>query len=150
MNRLATLTAIAALSFSSPAVAAENEPSPLAATTVKLAPIAPPSTELVTKRPPILPVLYTTFGAMQAWDIYSTAAALKAGARERNPFAAPIAGNPASMIALKAMSTAGTIYFTERIWKTNRVAAVIVLVAINGATAAISLHNTRNVRAASR
>jgi len=54
------------------------------------------------------------------------------------------------LIALKAMSTAGAIYFTERIWKTNRVAAVIVLVAINGATAAISLHNTRNVRAASR
>jgi hypothetical protein len=105
---------------------------------------------MVTSRPPILPVLYMTFGAMQAWDIYSTTAALKAGVREGNPVAASVAGNPASLIALKVMSTAGTIYFTERMWKNNRVAAVIVLAAINGATAAISLHNTRNARAARR
>jgi hypothetical protein len=138
------------LTISIPAAAAEEEPGPQVATVVKLAPLAAPSAGVVMKRPPILPVLYATYGVMQAWDIYSTTAALKAGARETNPIAAPVARNPASLIALKAVSTAGTIYFTERLWKNNRTAAVIVLAAINGATAAISLHNTRNARTPSR
>lgn len=150
MNRLATLTAIIALAISSPAAADENANRPVAPSTVTLAPMAPLPIEAVIKRPTILPVLYATFGVMQAWDIYSTTAALNAGASERNPIAAPIAGNPASLIALKAVSTASTIYFAERMWKNNRVAAVIVLAAVNGATAAISLHNMRNVRAATR
>jgi hypothetical protein len=146
MNRLAILTTIAVLTMSSPALAAEKESSPPMVASTKMTPIAPLSTGVAPKRPPILPILYSTFGAFQAWDIYSTTAALKTGARERNPIAAPVAGSPDSLITLKAMSTAGTIYFAERIWKTNRVAAVILLAAINGGTATISLHNMRNVR----
>jgi hypothetical protein len=146
-NRLAALTTIAALCIATPVLAGENESAPLSATPVKVVAMAPPSVEGVTKRPQMLPVLYATYGVMQAWDIYSTTAALKAGATERNPVAAPIAGNPASLVALKVMSTAGTIYFAERIWKKNRVAAVIVLAAINGATAAVSLRNMRNAHA---
>jgi hypothetical protein len=146
-NRLASLTTIAALCMATPVLAAENESTPLAATPLRIVAMAPAPVEGVTNRPQILPVLYATYGVMQAWDIYSTTAALKAGATERNPIAAPVAANPASLIALKAVSTAGTIYFTERIWKNNRVAAVIVLAAINGATAAVSLRNMRNTRA---
>lgn len=98
------------------------------------------------KRPAILPALYVSFGAVQAWDIYTTSAALKNGAREANPVAAQFAGNSAQMIALKAGTTAGTIFFVERLWRQNRAAAVIVLAAINGATAAVAAHNARNAQ----
>lgn len=96
------------------------------------------------KRPVILPVLYASLGAMQSWDIYSTSSALKAGAKEANP----VAGNFGSMIGLKAATTAGTIFFAERMWKKNKVAAIAMLAGLNGATAAISMHNMRNAHVA--
>jgi hypothetical protein len=71
------------------------------------------------KRPALLPVLYASLGVMQAWDVYSTSAAMKAGAREANPAAAAFAGNAGSLIALKATTTASTIFFAERMWKKN-------------------------------
>lgn len=98
------------------------------------------------KRPAVLPALYVSFGAVQAWDVYTTSAALKNGAREANPVAAPFAGSSAQMFALKAASTAGTVYFVERLWKQNKVAAVVVMAAINGATAAIAMNNARNAQ----
>ena len=99
----------------------------------------------------MLPALYVSLGAMQALDVYSTRAALKAGAREANAVAAPFAGNTGSMLGLKVASTAGTILFAERMWKKNKVGAIVMLAAINGATAAVSMHNMRNARlAASR
>jgi hypothetical protein len=100
------------------------------------------------KRPAVLPVLYASLGVMQAWDVYSTSAAMRAGAREANPAAAPFAGNAGSLIAMKATTTAGTILFAERMWKKNKVGAIVMLAAINGATAAVSLHNMRNARIA--
>jgi hypothetical protein len=110
---------------------------------------APMSISVVqAKRPAILPALYASLGVMQAWDIYSTSAAMKAGAREANPAAAPFAGNAGSLIALKATTTASTIFFAERMWKKNKVAAIVMLTAINGATAAVSIHNMRNARIA--
>jgi len=102
----------------------------------------------VAKRPAVLPALYVSLGAMQALDIYSTRAALKAGARESNAVAAPFAGNTASMLGLKVASTAGTILFAERMWKTNKVGAIVMLAAINSATAAVSMHNMRNAKIA--
>jgi hypothetical protein len=96
------------------------------------------------KRPAILPALYASLGAMQAWDVYSTRAALQAGAREANPAAAAFAGNPRSLVGVKVASTITTIFFAERMWKKNKVGAVVMLVAINGATAAVSMRNMRN------
>ena len=100
------------------------------------------------KRPAIIPALYVTLGAVQAWDALATNAALNAGAREANPAVAPFASNPGSLIGAKAAATAGTIFFAERLWKKNKVAAVVMLAAINGATAAVSMHNMRNSRVA--
>ena len=128
MKRIALMT-VAALSISTLAIAGEKE--------------------ATMKRPAILPAMYVTSAAVQAMDVYSTTMALKAGARESNPVAAPFAGNPGSMIGLKVVSTASAIYFTEKMWKTNPVKAVLVLAAINSATAMISMHNMKNVRAAS-
>lgn len=139
---------IVALSLSSFAAAAEKEDRTLADVIESFALTAPMSDDVPVKRPAILPALYVTFAAMQAWDLYSTSAALKVGARESNPLAAAFAGTPGSMIALKAVSTASTIFFAERLWKSHRVAAVVVMTAINGATAAVALHNMRTARAA--
>lgn len=124
------IAAVLGLSLSSaaPAVAAEEE------------------TIATIDRPAILPALYATLGAMQAWDVYSTRAAIQAGAREANPAAAAFAGSAGSMLGLKAATTASTIFFAERMWKKNKLGAVVMMVAINGATAAVSMHNMRNAK----
>jgi hypothetical protein len=100
------------------------------------------------KRPMILPALYVSLGAVQAWDVYSTSAALKAGAIERNPLVAPVVGNSGGMIALKLATAGTTVFFAERLWKKNRVAAIVMMAGINGATAAVAMRNIRNARTA--
>jgi hypothetical protein len=54
------------------------------------------------------------------------------------------------MIGLKAATMAGTIFFSERMWKTNKVGAIVMMAAINGATAAVSMHNMQNAKNAGR
>jgi hypothetical protein len=98
------------------------------------------------KRPAVLPVLYVALGAIQAWDVMSTSAAIKAGAHEGNQAAAPFANNTGALLSLKAVTTASTLFFAERAWKKNRVAAVVMMVAINSGIAAVSVTNMRNTR----
>jgi hypothetical protein len=97
-------------------------------------------------RPAALPVMYATLGALHALDVYSTRQALAAGAREANPLMEKAFGNADAMTAVKALSMAGTIYFTERAWKKNRKGAVVMMALINGATAAIAANNLRNAK----
>src|SRR5437016_11726501 len=61
---------------------------------------------------------------LQAWDLYSTSLALKAGAHEANAAAAPFASNKGSMLGLKAATMAGTILCAEKMWKKNRVGEI--------------------------
>src|SRR5256885_3888541 len=123
----------------SPAAAAEN---------VTIAPAMTTIYHPQMNRPVLLPALYATLGLVQAWDLYSTTTALKAGAREANPVAAPFARSTGSLVALKAATTAGTIFFAERMWRKNRVGAFVLMGVINGATAAVAVHNMRNARLA--
>ena len=142
-----TIAAFVGLSLSGVGVAAaaEKEEMKLADAGGVIVPMAPLSDYSPTvKRPAILPALYVTLGAMQVWDVYSTRAAIGAGAREANPTAAAFSRNAGALLGLKAATTAGTILFAERMWKKNKVGAVVMLVAINGATAAVSMHNMRN------
>lgn len=111
---------------------------------VLAAPVAPK-----VKRPTILPVLYATLGATQAWDVYSTRSALTSGAREANPATAAFSSNTGTLMGMKVATTAGTILFAERMWKKNKVAAILMLTAINGATAVVSMHNMRNAKVSS-
>jgi hypothetical protein len=97
-------------------------------------------------RPAALPLMYATLGALNALDVYSTRHALAAGAREANPLMDRASGNAGAMMAVKAASMAGTIYFTERAWKKNRKGAIITMAIINGATAAIVANNLRNAK----
>jgi hypothetical protein len=110
------------------------------------APVDPPLTSRISPRPaPLLP-MYASLVVLQGLDVYVTSSAVRNGAREANPVMKPVATNQAASIAVKAAATAGIIYFTERAWKQNRKGAVILLTAINVATAAVVAHNTQVAR----
>ena len=98
------------------------------------------------RRPGILPAMYASFGALQVLDVYSTRRAINAGATEANPVMKGVAGNSAAMLAVKSAATAFSIYCTEKAWKRNRKVAVILMAALNGATAAVAAHNLRQAR----
>ena len=63
------------------------------------------------RRPGAMTAMYGTLAVLQALDIYSTRRALNRGGSEVNPLMEKAAGQNASMIAVKAISTATSIYF---------------------------------------
>jgi hypothetical protein len=93
------------------------------------------------RRPALLPALYASNVVLQALDAHSTLTALKQGAREANPMMQGVAGNPTALIAVKAGAAAGTIYFAEKLWRRNRVAAIALMAAVNGVSAIVVAHN---------
>jgi hypothetical protein len=95
-------------------------------------------------RPNMLPVLYGSYGLLQAMDIVSTKRAIAAGAHEANPLAQK--GNLGSTLAIKGASGAATFFAAEKLWKKNRTGAVLLMVAANGISAAVVSHNLSNAR----
>jgi hypothetical protein len=107
----------------------------------------PQAQSLVTparKRPtPLLP-MYVSFAVLQGYDYATTASALSSGAgREANPVMAPIVGNRAAFLAVKAGTAAGTMWIAERMWKKHPVGAILFMAALNGMTATVVTHNVR-------
>jgi hypothetical protein len=94
--------------------------------------------------------LYASLAALQGFDIFTTSKAVARGADEANPLMKPVAGKSMASVVVKAAATAGSIYFTERAWKQNRKGAVILMTAINVATAAVVAHNTQVARQQAR
>lgn len=92
-------------------------------------------------RPVPLVGLYVSLASLQVLDITSTRRALNAGGVEANPLVAPLAGSPLAMLALKAGVTGATIYASERLWKKNRMAAVLTMIGLNAAYGAVVAHN---------
>ena len=93
-------------------------------------------------RPAALAPLYVSVATLQALDYASTTRALSSGAGvEANPMMRSIVGNRAAFMAVKVAATAGVILAGEKMWKKNRVAAVILVAALNGALAPIVAHN---------
>lgn len=151
------LSVIVALSLSGTPAPAPAESASLgravAETPIAAAALAPPASGVEAwmidrpeRRPAALPALYASLGALHALDAYSTRCALAAGAHEANPLMRKPAGSSGATLAVKAASTAATIFFAERAWKKNRKGAVILMVAINGAMAAVSARNFRNAQ----
>lgn len=99
------------------------------------------------RRPASLPGMYSTLAALNVLDVYSTMRAMENGAREANPFVARTAGSAGASLAIKAATTTSAIYFAEKLWRKNRAAAIITMVAINAGTAAAVARNFRNARA---
>lgn len=98
------------------------------------------------RRPDSLIPLYVSFGALQALDIHSTWRAIDQGAVEANPVLKGVVGNQVGLVALKAAGTAGLIYASEKIWKKNRTASIVFMVAANSAMAWVVQNNYRAVK----
>lgn len=94
-------------------------------------------------RPAPLVPLYVSFAALQALDVHSTLTALDAGGREANPMVRGTLGNPAGLFLLKAGTAAGVVLITERLWRRNRTAAVVMMIALNSAYATMAANNYR-------
>jgi uncharacterized protein DUF5658 len=97
------------------------------------------------RRPDPLVPLYVSFCALQVLDIHSTWRAVDRGAVEANPVLRGVVGNQVGMVALKAAGTAGLIYASEKMWKRNRTASIIFMVAANSAMAWVVQNNYRAV-----
>lgn len=98
------------------------------------------------RRPVLLPALYAANIALQGLDAHSTIKALDGGAREANPLMKGVADHRGALLAVKVGAAASTIYFAEKLWRRNRVAAVALMVAVNGVSAAVVAHNYRVAR----
>jgi hypothetical protein len=97
-------------------------------------------------RPAVLPALYVSYAALQAFDVYSTKQALARGAREANPLMQGVVGNTGAWVAMKAGVGVATFMAAERLWKTNKVAAIAVMVASNSVSAIVAARNARTLR----
>jgi hypothetical protein len=99
-------------------------------------------------RPKVLPPLYVSYAALQAFDAYSTQQALARGAREANPLMQPVVGNRTAFWAVKATATLATIAAAEHLWKHKRhpKAAIAVLVASNAVAAVVAARNASVLR----
>jgi hypothetical protein len=92
-------------------------------------------------RPAALAPLYVSFGLLQALDTHSTLSAVGDGHGEANPAMKGLVNQPAAFIAAKIGATAATVYVAERLWRRHRVAAVVLMVAVNGAYGAVVASN---------
>jgi hypothetical protein len=95
------------------------------------------------RRPASLVPLYVTFAALQVLDTNSTRHALARGYAESNPLLRPVAGSGAAMMLVKTGATAATVVAVERLWRRNRLAAVLTMIGINAGYAVVVAHNYR-------
>jgi Domain of unknown function (DUF5658) len=94
------------------------------------------------KRPVALAPLYVSYSTLQVIDVTTTMAALKRRTgREGNPMMGLVVDHPVAFVAVKAGSTAATIWLSERLWKRHRVAAVATMIGMNAAMAIVVGHN---------
>jgi hypothetical protein len=93
------------------------------------------------RRPAALVPLYLSFAALQALDVQSTLSAVRNGGREANPVMAGLVDKPATLVAVKAATGAGIVYFVERLRTRNRTAALMMMAAFDSVYATIVARN---------
>ena len=130
--------------------AEETTPAPVAApfAAAEINTVAPNITwsdNKLSGRPALLPMLYVSYAALQAYDVYSTRQALARGAREANPLMQGVVGNTGAFVAMKAGVAVATIAAAEKLWKTNKPAAIGVMIAGNSVAAIVAARNTRTL-----
>jgi hypothetical protein len=102
-----------------------------------------------TSRGSILLGLYVSNIALNAYDGFSTAAALQHGGVEANPFMKGVAGNPMALWGVKAGMTAASIVIAERLWRRHhRGQAIGMMIAMNGIMTAVAMNNASVLRSA--
>ena len=94
------------------------------------------------ERPSSLIPLYASFATLQALDYHSTRRALENGSgREANPLMREIVKSPPAFIAVKAAATASVIVVGEKMWKKNRLGAVLFVAGANVALGVVVAKN---------
>jgi len=134
MFRFARVIVVATVSLCSIGLAAPASAEDIAAP----APVA-------TQRPKALVPLYLSFAGLQVVDVHSTWRATNAGAVEVNPLLKGPGEGPIGLLAVKAAGTAALVGVTEHLYKRNRTAAVLLMVASNAAMTCVVQHNYRVV-----
>jgi len=143
-TRFASLTVVLGICLTAGPLFAEDAAAPSG-----IEPIASPVVVAAQppSRGPILPVLYVSFAALNAYDAVSTTSALKRGAAEANPLMAGLAGRPAAMWAMKVTMTTVSIAGAERLWRQHhRGAAIATMLASNALMGAVAAHNASVIR----
>ena len=102
---------------------------------------AAPVVESNLERPRALMPLYAMQIALNGLDVHSTMRALDAGHREVNPLFKD--GSAAKLIGAKVASSALSFYLAEKLWKKNRVAAVVMMASVNAGMMAVVANNYR-------
>jgi len=85
--------------------------------------------------------LFVTTAVTQGLDAHSTFRALDAGAVEANPLLKPLVHHRGAFVALKVGIAAGLVYAGHQLYKKNKVAGALALVAVNVAYGLIALRN---------
>jgi hypothetical protein len=93
-----------------------------------------------------LTALSVASAALQGLDAYTTLAALNRGAVESNPMMRGAVRHPGVFVAVKSSMTAATILAAQKLWPTNKIAAVAVLAVSNGVMATVVAHNMSVMR----
>jgi hypothetical protein len=90
-------------------------------------------------RPGLLIPLYVMQFTLHGLDVHSTVRALENGHREANPLFKD--ASTATMTGAKLASSAVSVLIAEKLWKKNRIAAVLMMASVNGALAAVVANN---------
>lgn len=152
MGRFAYSFVVLAVSFAVAPTAIAQEPGsgppcapPLSCVQAATAVAAQPDglvTPVQQKRPAAMVPLYGVFAAAQVLDYASTTRAVSNGTgSEGNPVMAPLADNHAAFVAVKAASVAGVVWAGEKLWRKNRIGAIVFMVAMDSAVVTIAAHN---------
>lgn len=100
------------------------------------------------RRPAALVPLYIAQATLHGLDVHSTMRGLDRGHREANPLLKNATSG--QVIGAKIASSAATVWMTEKLWRKNRVAAVVVMAGMNVALTAVVAHNYRLKNASRR
>ena len=95
-------------------------------------------------RPGALMPLYGTLAVLQGLDMHSTMKSIGAGnGSEANPIMEPVVKNSAAFLAVKASTTVGVIWISEKLWRKHRKAAVVSVFVVNAIMASVVANNYR-------
>ena len=141
MTRTIAAAVLSLTMFALPAYAEDDAAAPITVTGIA----SPVKFAQAISRPAALTALYASYSALQAYDVYSTRQALARGAREANPLMQGVVGNTGAFVAMKAGVAVATIAAAEKLWKTNKPAAIGVMIAGNSVAAIVAARNTRTL-----
>jgi hypothetical protein len=99
----------------------------------------------VDSRGALLPTLYGSLAALNAFDAFTTSKAIRSGSGvEANPLMQGVASNGAALWAVKGGVTAGSILLADRMWRNhNRVGAIATMIVSNAVMSAVAVNNAR-------